>query len=62
MLTSRPQIHHEVFRPETYRFDIILTEKYPAASAQPPVIKLETVSSMSTLITYEAIKKQRGMK
>jgi len=29
MLTSRPQIHHEVFRPETYRFDITLTEKYP---------------------------------
>ena len=62
MLTSLPQIHHEVFRPETYRFDITLTEKYPAASAKPPVNKLETVSSMSTLITYEAIKKQRGMK
>ena len=29
MLTSRPQIHHEVFRPETYRFDITLTEKCP---------------------------------
>ena len=57
MLTSRPQIRHEVFRPETYRFDITLTEKCPAASAQPPVSKLATVSSIATLTTHEAIKK-----